>query len=190
MHTTAWDRDLLREALEEIMDRAGLSQAAVGKLAGRDRTIANRWLSGVHKPAYDAATRFASAIAHQYPELSGLAQKFLTSAGYSPASVADVQAPAATNDPRSGHKEAVEELREIAREQDKTIGDLLVERGLATPDELTLSDAKVHDPIVEEILASDLSEETKNSILLDYAERRRYHFRKAGLTENVESHKK
>ncbi len=76
--------------------------------------------------------------------------------------------------------QALETLRRIAHDQDKTIGDILVERGLASPEELTLSDAKRHDPIVKEILESDLSEETKNSILMAYVEQRRGHFKQAG----------
>jgi hypothetical protein len=87
-------------------------------------------------------------------------------------------------------RKVLEDLRTQAEADDKTIGDVLVERGLATPDELTLSEAKQRDRLVKEILDSDLSEDTKNAILLDYVQRRRYHFQKAGLTENVELHKK
>ncbi|SEN90412.1 helix-turn-helix domain-containing protein, partial [Nonomuraea pusilla] len=76
MHTTEWDRDLLRETLHEIMERAELNQAAVGRLAGRDRTMANRWLGGQHRPTYESAIRFTQAIAEQYPALSQLGDQF------------------------------------------------------------------------------------------------------------------
>lgn len=179
MHTTEWDRDLLRETLHEIMRRADLTQAAVGKLAGRDRTMANRWLNGRHQPNYEAAARFAAAISQQRPDLTGLVRQFLAAAGYPPA--ASDNEPSDADSVRSAMAEDVlNQLRELARRQDKTIGDILVERGLATPADLTLSDEKRHDPIVRDILASDLPEETKNVLLLEYAGRRREEFKKAG----------
>lgn len=188
VHTTEWDRDLLRDALREIMDRAGLTQAEVGRLAGRDRTMANRWLKGQHQPNYEAAARFAAAITEQRPDLSRLVQDFLTAAGYPPASGReDGPAAGSAEDGRASSPEQfIAALREIARETDKSIGDVLVERGLATPDELTLSEQKRGDQLVKEILGSDLPEETKNILLMDYVGSRRHEFQRAGLAERVE----
>lgn len=92
-------------------------------------------------------------------------------------SAAAAQAPP----PPEVERTVLDALRAEAEATAKSIGDILVERGLASPDELTLSDAKQHDPIVKEILESDLSEETKNSILMAYVEQRRGHFRRSGV---------
>lgn len=181
MHTTEWDRDLLRDTLHEIMERADLNQAAVGKLAGRDRTMANRWLKGQHQPTYEAAARFASAIAEQHPQLSDMAQRFLSAAGYPQASEPDPVTATASGGQPNSPEDALRELRKIARDEDKSIGDILVERGLATPDELTLSDEKRHDTIVRDILASDLPQKSKNAVLLDYVGRRRHHHDEPGI---------
>ncbi|MEU8151690.1 hypothetical protein [Nonomuraea sp. NPDC048901] len=75
-------------------------------------------------------------------------------------------------------------LRAQAEASDKSIGDILVERGLATRDELTLSEEKRGDRLVDDILQSNLPEETKDRILVDYVGRRRHHFRKEGLIED------
>lgn len=80
----------------------------------------------------------------------------------------------------------VEELRAQATSQDKTIGDILVERGLATPDELTLSDQKRRDEMVQDIVNSNLPDDTKNRILLDYVERRRGSFRARNIPDNFD----
>lgn len=181
VHTTEWDRDLVRETLHEIMKSADLNQSAVGKLAGRHRSTATRWLSGEHQPDYEAAASFATALAQQRPDLGELAQRFLAAAGYASTRASGEASPVEyAISAHNSAQRALEDLRQLAHEQDKTIGDILVERGLASPEELTLSDAKRHDPIVKEILESDLSEETKNSILMAYVEQRRGHFKQAG----------
>jgi hypothetical protein len=81
-------------------------------------------------------------------------------------------------------------IRSEAIAQDKTIGDVLVERGLATPDELTLSDQKRGDQFVAEILRSDLSDDMKNTILMDYVGHRRHSYKKVGVKEEPERSKK
>lgn len=182
MHTTEWDRDLLRETLQEIMDQADLSQSAVGRLAGRDRTMANRWLKGQHQPNYDAAITFTQALTNEYPHLASLGERFLRAAGYRPATdLGDNPARTSQSELAIDPERTLMALRKIAEEQQKTIGDVLVERGLATRDELTLSEEKRGDRLVEEVLQSNLPEETKDRILMDYAERRRHHFREEGL---------
>jgi transcriptional regulator with XRE-family HTH domain len=163
------------------MKRADLNQSAVAKLAGRHRSTTTRWLSGEHQPDYEAAASFATALAQQRPDLGELALQFLAAAGYASTAVSGEASPVEhAISVHNGAHRALEDLRQLAHEQDKTIGDILVERGLASPEELTLSDTKRHDPIVKEILESDLSEETKNSILMAYVEQRRGHFRQAG----------
>ncbi|GIH25999.1 hypothetical protein Aph01nite_43090 [Acrocarpospora phusangensis] len=55
----------------------------------------------------------------------------------------------------------------------RTLGDLLIERGLARPEDLNLSDEIVNDPVAREILELDTSEETRNRLLVIYANMRR-----------------
>ncbi|MET8985939.1 helix-turn-helix transcriptional regulator [Nonomuraea wenchangensis] len=58
----------------------------------------------------------------------------------------------------------------------KTLGDVLVERGLRRPDELLLSD-QVVDPMVEQLLVSDaFDDEFKNQWLSSYSMMRRQIF--------------
>lgn len=83
-------------------------------------------------------------------------------------------------------RQVLEELRAQAEATDRSIGDILVERGLASPEELTLSEEKRGDRYVKDILESNLPEDTKNRVLMDYVGRRRHHYRERGLIENVE----
>lgn len=70
----------------------------------------------------------------------------------------------------------IESIRATAEAQAKTIGEVLVERGLATPAELTVSEHKRFDEIVDDILGSNLPDETKDIILMDYVKERRRTF--------------
>lgn len=180
MHTTEWDREELRNTLQQIMERADLSQTAVGELAGRNRSMANRWLSGQSRPTYEAAIKFATAVGQQHPALADLVDRFVRAAGYRP-----------RGDEEAGTAEAedmnliaarlLDQLRAVAEKEDKSIGDILVERGLATHGELMLSEEKRGDRYVKEILESNLPEDIKDRALLDYVIDRRRSFRDAGL---------
>ena len=77
--------------------------------------------------------------------------------------------------------QVLEGLRAKAEANDKSIGDILVERGLASPEELMLSEEKRGDQLVKQILDSNLPDDTKNILLMDYVGNRRHHFRKQGL---------
>ncbi|MEV4178783.1 hypothetical protein, partial [Nonomuraea sp. NPDC049709] len=87
-------------------------------------------------------------------------------------------------------RQVLEDLRAAAQGRGRSIGDILVERGLARPEELTLSEEKKGDRLVEDILASDLPEDTKNLLLKDYADRRRHHYIERGLIEDPDSGEK
>lgn len=180
MHTTTeWDRGLLRETLQEIMKRADVTQSDIGRLAGRNRTMANRWLAGQHRPSHESAITFANSFAAQYPHLADLSEQFLQAAGYQAAEASGKDGPAERRPPDP--EQALKMLRGIAQEESKTIGDVLVERGLATADELTLSEAKENDRLVSDILQSNLPDRTKDILLLDYVERRRRAYESKGL---------
>lgn len=83
-------------------------------------------------------------------------------------------------------RQVLDDLRTQAEAADKSIGDILVERGLASAEELTLSEQKRGDQLVKDILESDLPEETKNVLLMDYVGARRHHYRKRSLIEGTE----
>lgn len=169
------------------MERANLSQTAVGKLAGRDRSMANRWLGGHSRPTYEAATAFATAIVEHYPPLSPLTERFLRAAGYRRLAEQDATealslSGALTPDTASERsaatvQEALEQVRAIATQENKSVGDVLVDRGLATRDELALSGDARGGRIVREILESSLSEETKNVLLMNYVGARGHLYR-------------
>ncbi|WP_436759418.1 helix-turn-helix domain-containing protein [Streptosporangium sp. V21-05] len=186
MHTTEWDRAALRTALDAIMEKAELSQTAVGELAGRDRTMANRWLSGKHQPNYEAAARFAAAIAQQRPDLADLARQFMIAAGYGDRISGSMTAllppleasPTGTSDVL---RQAVQDLRARAEAEGRPLAELLVEEGIVTPDELVVPDGLKPDPIIEEINASDLSPETKARMIRIHLDNRAQHFERARL---------
>ncbi|MFF3443566.1 helix-turn-helix domain-containing protein [Streptosporangium sp. NPDC002721] len=187
MHTTEWNRAALRDTLDAIMDRAKLSQTAVGELAGRDRTMANRWLSGKHQPNYEAAARFAAAIAEQRPDLADLAQQFMIAAGYGDritGSVSAVLPPleASATGTSDALRQAMTDLRAQAQAQGRPLAELLVEEGIVTPDELVVPDSLRPDPIIEEINASsDLSEDTKIALIRAHLENRARRFEEERL---------
>ncbi|MEO3856097.1 hypothetical protein [Acrocarpospora sp. B8E8] len=83
---------------------------------------------------------------------------------------------------RADEEQVLAYLRNEARSKGKTLGEILLERDLATPEELTVSDQKRNDPVVREILESDLSDETKGRVIAAYASLRRDDFRDEGLT--------
>lgn len=180
MHTTEWNREELRNTLQQIMERADLSQTAVGELAGRNRSMANRWLSGQSRPTYEAAVKFAAAVGQQHPALADLVDRFVRAAGYQPPGTPEAS-PAEADDMHLVAARLLDQLRAVAGKEEKSIGDILVERGLATHDELMLSEDKRGDRYIKEILGSNLPEDIKNRALMDYVIDRRQSFRDAGL---------
>ena len=172
VHTPEWDSDLLRATLKDIMDRANLTQAAVGELAGRDRTMANRWLKGLHQPNFEAASRFTAAVRARRPDLGDLVDTFMRAAGYGgPPSTATP----ATSASGPAH-ETLEALRERAQKLNQSLGELLVDEGLADPYELHIPDALPPDEMIEEIDALDIPEEVKAKLIRLHLENRARRF--------------
>ena len=63
-------------------------------------------------------------------------------------------------------------LRQQADAGEMTLGEVLVRRGLAEPQELLVPDALPPDPIIEEVNASNISQETKERIIKIHLENR------------------
>lgn len=160
---TEWDRDLLADTLRKIMNAAGLSQLDVARLAGRNRTMVSRWLSGEFRPAFAAARSFSMALTNKHPEMAELAGQFMTAAGYG-----DSYTPAGEE---STGPIDVQQLRAIAAAEGKTIGEVLTEHGVDA-DELVIPDALPLDPIIAEIEAEDLPEATKQRLIKIYLDHR------------------
>lgn len=66
------------------------------------------------------------------------------------------------------------------RDADKTLGELLLERGLARPEDLDIGDEVRNDPVAWEIIGLvEISEDARNQMLQAYANMRRVTFRAA-----------
>lgn len=186
VHTTEWDRAAVRSILEAIMKRAKLSQGDLGKLAGRDRTMANRWITGKHQPTYESAAQLAAAITAQRPDLADLTRQFMVAAGHGDrtGSMAALLPPLEASAAGASDvlRQAVQDLRARAEAENRPLAELLVEEGLVAPDELVVPDSLRPDPIIEEINASsDLSEETKAVLIRTHLENRARRFEDARL---------
>ncbi|GAA2990205.1 hypothetical protein GCM10017559_07770 [Streptosporangium longisporum] len=187
MHTTEWDRTALTATLRKIMEKAELSQAAVSEMAGRDRTMANRWLSGKHQPTYEAAAQLAATLTRQRPDLSSLARQFLIAAGHGDRIAGDMTSLLPPLDASAAGasevlRQAVADLRDRAQAENRPLAELLVEEGIVSPDELVVPDSLRPDPIIEEINASsDLSEETKIALIRAHLENRARRFEDARM---------
>ncbi|MER7361826.1 hypothetical protein [Nonomuraea wenchangensis] len=96
--------------------------------------------------------------------------------GWQPGSVAAILAGGEPDPLPPPGTPASEQPAPARRRPDRTLGDVLVERGLRRPDELLLSD-QVVDPLVEELLVSDaFDDEFKNQWLSSYSMMRRQIF--------------
>lgn len=71
-------------------------------------------------------------------------------------------------------------LRPLDADRGKTLGELLLDRGLALPEELTAADNIIDDPVAREIIElEEVTEESRNELLQAYAHMRRVMFRAA-----------
>ena len=78
-------------------------------------------------------------------------------------------------------------LRERAEAEGKTVGQVMVEEGLAHPDELKVPDALPVDPIIAEIEASNLSDETKAQAIRWHRNNRAQTFERERLRREAET---
>jgi hypothetical protein len=73
-------------------------------------------------------------------------------------------------------RQLLDSLRQQAAEEDRSLAELLVDRGLASADEMVIPDAMPPDPIIEEINASDISDATKARLIKLHLENRAKRF--------------
>ena len=92
------DKSRVAAILREIRARAGLSQEAIGLLAGVNRSTVNRWMNEHSRPEFDQLRMLSGGIARDHPELTGLAAELFEAAGYDGASVVPDTRPAIVRD--------------------------------------------------------------------------------------------
>ena len=89
-------------------------------------------------------------------------------------------APEPSGASRSAHQ-LLDELRVKAKAENRSLAEVLVHEGLAEPEELTIPDHLPPDPIIEEINASNLSQELKERLIHIHLENRKRIFEEARL---------
>lgn len=180
MRTSTWNKERFREILRQISNETGLDQAELATLAERSPSTFSRWTRAEVQPTVQAVSKFALAVRLGYPQLGDLAEELTAAAGYG--AIAGINVKVAAEHIEERERSALASLRERAAATGKTLGDILLERGLATPQELTVSDERLDDPIVRDIEKLDIPDETKNALIETYASERRKMFRDEGLT--------
>lgn len=77
-----WDSGSFRELLQRLMDAGSLSQRDVARYAGITQSQVSRWLTGNHRPQFDALQALAAAVRDRHPGLAPLMAALLQAAGY------------------------------------------------------------------------------------------------------------
>lgn len=78
-------------------------------------------------------------------------------------------------------RQVLNSLRERGAAEARSLGEVLVQEGLADPEELIIPDALPPDPIVEEINTSDISDKTKAKLIRLHLENRARRFEEERL---------
>jgi transcriptional regulator with XRE-family HTH domain len=86
----------------------GLSDQRIGKLAGVNRSTANRWARGLNRPDHDAVRQLAARIWREHPDI---ARELVEASGYPWAEPTEVEAPWTPLDEFFGSAEDAEEVR-------------------------------------------------------------------------------
>jgi transcriptional regulator with XRE-family HTH domain len=86
---SAWDKTRFGRLITEIVERTGLSQAAIARLAGVDPTRITRWKNGENRPDYDSIVRLVAGVSRSNPDIAVLAPDLFAAGGYVPDLPAD-----------------------------------------------------------------------------------------------------
>lgn len=82
MHS-GWDGARFRLLLQQVMADVGLTQQQdIADLASVSRPQVSRWLSGAHRPGFDALQRLAVALRERRPDLGPAVSEMIQAAGY------------------------------------------------------------------------------------------------------------
>lgn len=168
----------LYDAVMQALASKGWTKTRLWRESGVARSTIEAWETAPRPPQAATVHAVADALGIKRSEALRLAGIIIPGAAQ-PAGDAGPAEP--VEDVDRVAERLLNQLRSVADREDKSIGDILVERGLATRDELMLSEEKRGDRYVKDILGSNLPEDTKNKILMDYVIDRRHSFRDAGL---------
>lgn len=166
----------LREELTRrgYQERGGLSQFA--RKAGVHLSIISRVVNEGRAPEIDALRRIGKALGYSLGEMLIFAG--IATAEELPVRPAHSGLAIATNG-TAPLPDVLRELRASAATEGKTVGELMVEHGLAVEEELVIPPALPPDPIIEEIEASDLPEQTKTNLIRMHLDNRVRRFEEA-----------
>jgi hypothetical protein len=169
----------LREELTRrgyLDQRGGLSQFA--RAADVHLSIISRVVNEGRAPEIDALRRIGKVLGYSLGEM-------LIFAGIATADELPVRpvhsGTASGANGTAALPDVLRELRASAATEGKTVGELLVEHGLAVQEELVIPPSLPPDPIIMEIEASDLPEETKVNLIRMHLENRSRRFEEARL---------
>ena len=167
-----WLRDEL--ARRGYLDqRGGLSHFA--RTADVHLSIISRVVNEGRAPEIDALRRIGKALGYSLGDM-------LVVAGIAtPEELPARRTGAMAGNGGSAIPDVLQGLRESAATEGKTVGELLVEQGLAAEEELVIPAAMPPDPIIAEIEESDISEETKQALIRIHLENRARRFEEARL---------
>lgn len=150
-----------------------------------DVSTISRALKGERMPEIDALRRIGRVLGHSLGEM-------LVAAGLAQADELPVHPDARLHIPASTAggevlADALRDLRASADAQGRTVGEMLVEYGLAAREDLAIPAALPPDPIIAEIEASkDISWETKVNLIRMHLENRAQLFEEARLKRDRE----
>ncbi|WP_327088568.1 helix-turn-helix domain-containing protein [Nonomuraea sp. NBC_01738] len=155
------------------------TQTQLEKASGVSRSTVDSWQFQPRPPRVATIRSVASAIDLDLSEALRLA-------GYPESRIPQevtVAAPTPAHSPaKTALADTVRELRDEAEREGRSLGELLVRYGLAQPEELAVPDALPPDPIIVEIQeSSDISEETKKTLIRLHLENRARRFEEERL---------
>lgn len=79
-----WDPARFRDLLDQVIERTGLTQRAIGERGGFDASRISRWRSGQNRPDYDSIVQLVTGLIRDYPEVADSASGLFEAAGYGP----------------------------------------------------------------------------------------------------------
>lgn len=170
-----WLRDELTQ--RGFNERGGATRFA--REAGVDVSIVSRVLNEGRAPQIEALRSFGRVLGYTLGEM-------LVFAGVATADELPVRTSTGAPTPSAPNKtallaDAFGTLRESAALEGKSVGELLVERGLADEVELVIPAALPPDPLIVAIQESDLPEESKATVIRLHLENRARLFEEARL---------